>query len=81
MNTILSDKFKFREMFRNNTKPADGRDLNTITSIILLLRPASLLRRPQQRVIHLDHLKGGDRGQVEEEEEEEVQTAAGFTPR
>lgn len=34
-------------------------------------------RCPEQRVIHLHHLKGGDRGQVEEEE---VQTAAGLTP-
>lgn len=30
-------------------------------------------------VIHLEHLRGGDRSQVEEEEE--VQTAAGLTPR
>lgn len=29
-----------------------------------------------KRVIHLEHLKGGDRGQVEEED---VQTAAGLT--
>lgn len=39
-------------------------------------------RYPEQRVIHLHHLKGGDRSQVEEVEEEEgVQTAAGLTPR
>lgn len=76
-------------MLWSNIKRADseldGQNLNT--KIMLqseLLRGSSLLRQqcnPDQRVIHLDPLKAGRRGQVEQEEEEEVQTAAGFTPR